>query len=122
MTRYFEAGPEHAVETARDMDPERRLPPGQGIRPGLMRLHLSVYEPNDECQPHPSLPTLGELLAKNVDTTTGLLRYEMEGVPLAMDPAPLTELPAEYLDYRVSPGCSFVTHEALERAKSLGRT
>jgi len=36
-------------------------------------MHLSVYESNDECAPHPSLPTLGELLAKNVDPATGLL-------------------------------------------------
>jgi len=116
MTRYFYAGPEYAVEIARDMDPGRTLPSGQGIKSGVMRMRLSVYEPNDECDPHPSLPTLGELLAKNIDPRTGLLSYDMQGVPLTMDPAPLRELPAEYLDYRVSPGCGFVTHEALERA------
>src|SRR5712691_8104669 len=104
------------------MDPGRTLPTGQGIKPGVMRMHLSVYEPNDEYARHPSLPTLGELLAKNVDPTTGLLTYDMQGVPLTMDPAPLRELPAEYLEYRVSPGCSFVTHEALDRSGKSGRT
>jgi hypothetical protein len=81
-----------------------------------MKMSISVYEPDDDPQPHPSLPTLEELLAKMVDAKTGLLTYEFQGVTLTMDPKPLRDLPAQYLGYRAGPGCSFVTHEALQRA------
>jgi hypothetical protein len=71
--------------------------------------------------PMGSLPTLRDLLAKSVDPTTGLLKYDIFGVPLTMDPAPLRALPREYLDYRVGPGCSFVTHEALAHGSASNR-
>jgi len=118
MAKYFDATDEYGVETTRDMDTGRTLPPGAGLKSGTMRLHFTVYEPGDPCEPHPSLPTLGELLARNVDPQTGLLTFDRFGVPLSMDPAPLRELPREYLDYRVTPGCTFVTHDAIARTRA----
>ena len=84
--------------------------------PGLMRAFLTVYEPGDDA--HPSLPTLREFIDRHLDTATGLVRYEMLGTTLAIDPLPLRQLPVEYLEYRVSPGSSFVTFEALKRVRT----
>jgi hypothetical protein len=117
MTKYFGAADRFGVRTTQDMDPAH---PGTRLMPGIMKASLSVYEPSDECQPHPSLPTLGELLEK-VDPKTGVLTFDYVGRPLSMDAAPLLALPAEYRGYRVSPGCSFVTLEALGRVKTRGR-
>jgi hypothetical protein len=113
MSKYFSATDEFRIETSQDMDPERK---GTHIMPGLMRAHITVYEPGDDA--HPSLPTLRDFLAKHIDPNTGLLTYEMLGSKLTLDPTPLRQLPAEYLDYRLSPGASFVTHEALNRARA----
>src|SRR2546425_9305635 len=93
-----------------------RLVPGAGRKSGVMKGHITVYEPGDYA--HPSLPTLREFITKNMDASTGILTFDAPGnVRLSMDPAPLREFPAEYLEYRVSPGCTFVTHDALTRAK-----
>ena len=113
MCRYFTATDELAVETTQDMDPEHR---GTRPMPGLMKAMVTIYEPVDDA--HPSLPTLREFLAKHTDTESGLVRYDFFGPTLTIDPTPLLELPPEYLDYRVGPGCSFVTHEALTRSRS----
>lgn len=116
MAKYFDAGDEFRVETTQNMDPFNRLPPGAGMKRGLMKAHVTVYEPNDECSP--TLPTLREFLATNTDEA-GVLTFNAPGnVRLSMDPTPLRQLPAEFLDSRVSPGASFVTHEALARAKA----
>ena len=116
MCKYFSAEDEYAVETIRDMDPERK---GTRVMSGRMKAHLTVYEPGDD--PHPSLPTLRAFLADHLDAKTGLLSYELSGPRLLTDPAPLMALPAEYMDYRVSPGASFVTHEALKHSPSSTR-
>ena len=84
--------------------------------PGLMKAMVTIYEPNDD--PHPSLTTLREFLAKHTDPTSGLVSYEFVGPTLTIDPTPLLQLPAEYLDYRVGPGSSFVTNEALAWSRS----
>jgi hypothetical protein len=76
-----------------------------------MRAFITVYEPGDDA--HPSLPTLRAFLADHTDSHTGLLSYDRLGPKLTIDPAPLLALPEEYLDYRVSLGATFVTHEAL---------
>jgi hypothetical protein len=115
MCKYFTARDDLAVEATRDMD---RAHPGTRVTPGLMKASLTVYEPEDD--PHPSLPTLREFLAQHHEPETGLLRYDFLGTVLAIDPAPLLALPPEYLDYRISPGSSFVSHEALARAKLSG--
>ena len=112
MCKYFSAGDEYAVETTRDMDPEQK---GTHVMPGRMKAHLTVYEPEDFA--HPSLPTLRDFLADYTNPDTGLLSYEMLGPKLTIDPAPLRALPEEYLDYRVSPGASFVTQEALSGSR-----
>jgi hypothetical protein len=79
-----------------------------------MRALLEVCEPPEECSP--TLPTLREFLEKYTDAVSGLLHLDrVLGEPLRMDPAPLRELPARYLDYRVMPGYSSVWHDALER-------
>jgi hypothetical protein len=117
MCKYFDATDEFGVETTQDMDPFHKLAPGAGMKSGIMKAHITVYEPGDNA--HPSLPTLREFLDKNVDPTTGILTFSAPGnVRLSMDPAPLRALPSEHLDYRVGPGCSFVTHEALAMAKA----
>ena len=110
VCKYFTAGDEYAVETTRDMDPERR---GNRVVSGLMKAHITVYEPGD--YGHPSLPTLRAFLADHIEPTTGLLSYTRLGPKLTIDPAPLMALPEEYLGYRVSPGATFVTHEALRQ-------
>ena len=112
MCKYFSAGDEYAVETTRDMDPEQK---GTRVMSGRMKAHLTVYEPGDHA--HPSLPTLRAFLSDYIDPKTGLLSYEILGPKLTIDPAPLMALPEEYLDYGVSPGASFVTHEALELSR-----
>ena len=114
MCKYFTAGDEYSVETTRDMDPERR---GNRVVSGLMKAHVTVHEPGDYA--HPSLPTLRAFLADYIEPTTGLLSYTMLGPKLTIDPAPLLALPKEYLDYRVSPGATFVTHEALRHAQGV---
>ena len=82
-----------------------------------MRAFLTVYEPGDDA--HPSLPTLREFIDRHQDhPATRLVRYEMSGTTLAIDPLPLRQLPVEYLEYRVSPGSSFVTFEALKRKRT----
>ena len=113
MCKYFTATDDLAIETTQDMDPERR---GNNLKSGLMKAHLTVYEPGEYA--HPSLPTLRDFLAEHTDPKTRLVRYDILGPTLTIDPAPLLELPQEYLDYRVSPGASFVTHEALARSRS----
>jgi hypothetical protein len=115
MCKYFTATDEFAVKTTRDMDPEHR---GTRLRPGLMKAMVTIYEPNDD--PHPSLPTLREFLATHTDPESGLVRYDRFGPMLSIDPAPLLQLPPEYLDYRVGPGSSFVTDDALALARSKG--
>jgi hypothetical protein len=115
MCKYFTATDEFAVKTTRDMDPEHR---GTRLRPGLMKAMVTIYEPNDD--PHPSLPTLREFLATHTDPESGLVRYDRLGPMLSIDPAPLLQLPPEYLDYRVGPGSSFVTDDALALARSKG--
>ena len=112
MCKYFSAGDEYAVETTRDMDPEQR---GTHVMSGRMKAHLTVYEPGDSCSP--TLPTLRQFLADYTDPKTGLLSYQILGPKLTIDPAPLLALPKEYLDYGVSPGASFVTHEALSGSR-----
>jgi hypothetical protein len=115
MCKYFTATDEFAVKTTRDMDPEHR---GTRLMPGLMKAMVTIYEPNDD--PHPSLPTLREFLATHTDPESGLVRYDRFGPMLSIDPAPLLQLPPEYLDYRVGPGSSFVTDDALALARSKG--
>lgn len=116
MARSFDAADKFAVERTEDMDPFHTLAPGTGTRSGVMKAHVTVWEQGDK--PHESQPTLREFLAKNVDPTTDVLTFTAHtGVRLSMDPTPLRELPAEYLDRRVSPGCTFVTDEARERAR-----
>jgi hypothetical protein len=95
------------------MDPERK---GTRLMPGLMKAHITVYEPGDYA--HPSLPTLRTFLADYTEPNTGLLSYDRLGPKLTIDPAPLLALPEEYLDYRVSLGATFVTHEALRRTQA----
>jgi hypothetical protein len=99
MCKYFTATDEFAVPTTRDMDPEHR-----GTR---------LIDDAD-----PSLPTLREFLATNTDPTSGLTSYALLGPRLTIDPAPLLRLPPEYLAYRVGPGASFVTDEALAWSRS----
>ena len=77
---------------------------------------VTIYEPADDA--HPSLPTLREFLAKHTDPESGLVSYDFFGPTLRIDPAPFLQLPPEYLDYRVGPGSSFVTNEALARSRS----
>ena len=113
MCKYFTASDEFAVSTTQDMDPERR---GTHVMRGQMKAMISVFEPIDD--PHPSLPTLREFLAKHTDPESGLVSYELRGPKLTIDPAPLLALPQEYFDYRVGPGASFVTDEALEWSRS----
>ena len=50
--------------------------------------------------------------------------YIEHGEHFPIDPAPLLQLPPEYLDYRVGPGSSFVTDEALawSRSRRSGQT
>lgn len=115
MAKYFQATSDFGIEGVQEMDPTH--PGGAGIKSGIMTAFLRVYEPDDECRPHPSLPTLREFLAKNVDQATGILTFNVRRGPLSMDATPLRGLPPAYLDYRVSPGFSFVTHEALARAQ-----
>jgi len=112
MCKYFSAGDEFAVKTTRDMDPERK---GTRVMSGLMKAHITVYEPGEYA--HPSLLTLRDFLVTHTDPNTGLLSYDRLGPTLVIDPAPLIALPTEYLDYRVSPGASFVTHEALRSVR-----
>ena len=113
MCKHFTATDEHAVEAIKDMDPERR---GTRVMAGLMKAMVTIYEPGDA--PHPSLPTLREFLAKHTDPESGIVSYDFLGPTLMIDPTPLLQLPPEYLDYRVGPGSSFVTHEALARSRS----
>ncbi|MDQ2912779.1 MAG: hypothetical protein M3T56_05930 [Chloroflexota bacterium] len=113
MCKYFDASDDLAVETTRDMDP---VHPGKQSR-GLMKAHITVYEPDDYA--HPSLPTLRAFLAIHTDPATGLVRYDLLGPTLAINPSPLLKLPEEYLEYRVSPGASFVSYEALARTRAL---
>jgi hypothetical protein len=113
MCKYFTATDDLAVETKRDMDPAH---PGARLMPGLMKARVTVYEPADEA--HPSLPTLREFLAKHTNPESGLVSFDYLGPTLTIDPAPLLQLPPEYLDYRVGPGSSFVTHEALASSGS----
>jgi len=84
--------------------------------PGLMKAFLTIFEPNDDA--HPSLLTLREFLAENTDRESGLVSYALLGPRLTIDPAPLLQLPPEYLEYRVGPGASFVTDEALAWSRS----
>lgn len=110
MPRYISAADEHQIETSRDMDPQR---PGTRIMPGLARAHLTVYEPGEECLS--ALPTVADILTKYVDPESGLVSLQrLIGLDLRLDPAALRDLPP---DLRVSPGYSFVTHEALALAK-----
>jgi hypothetical protein len=113
MCKYFTATDEFAVSATQDMDPEHR---GVHLMPGQMKAMITIYEPIDE--PHQSLPTLREFLAKHTDPESGLLKYDVMGPTLTIDPAPLLQLPPEYLDYRVGPGSSFVTDEALAWSRS----
>lgn len=113
MCKYFAATDEFAVPTTQDMDPERR---GARLMPGRMKAMLTIYEPIDDA--HPSLPTLREFLAKHTDRKSGLVSYDLAGPTLTIDPMPLLQLPPEYLDYRVGPGSTFVTDEALTWSRS----
>ena len=113
MCKYFTATDEFAVPTTQDMDPEHR---GTRLMPGRMKAFLTIYEPNDDA--HPSLLTLRDFLAENTDPESGLVSYALLGPRLTIDPAPLLQLPPEYLDYRVGPGASFVTDEALAWSRS----
>jgi hypothetical protein len=113
MCKSFTATDEFAVSTTQDMDPERR---GTRVMPGLMKATITIFEPADE--PHPSLPTLREFLARHTDPRSRLVTYAIMGPTLTIDPAPLLQLPPEYLDYRVGPGATFVTDEALRWSRS----
>ena len=114
MCKNFIADDEYAIETTHNMNPAG---PEPAMRAGLMKAHISVWEPGEYA--HPTLPNLREFLAKNTDPKTRLLSYTVIGSnTLTIDPTPLRELPAEYLEYRVSPGCSFVTHEAHRRMQA----
>jgi len=119
MSKYFDATDEFAIAATDELGPPgtRR---GASIATGRMKAHLTVWEPEDE--EHPTLPTLREFLRRHVDQQTRLLTYAFDGWSLVMDAAPLLELPAHYLDYRVSPGATFVTDEALERSRGGGTT
>jgi hypothetical protein len=117
MSRYFEATDEFAIESIEEMDPVH--PGGAGRKRGMRRACVHIWEPPET--PHPSLPTLRELLAQRLDAGSGILTVEVAGESLRMDAAPLQALPPEYLDLRVSPGCVFVTHEARERAAQQSR-
>jgi hypothetical protein len=75
---------EFAVETTRDMDPERN---GTRVMSGLMKAHITVYSPGEYA--HPSLPTLRDFLFAHTDPNTGLLSYDRLGPKLVIDPAPL---------------------------------
>jgi hypothetical protein len=74
MCKDFTAGDEYAIETTRDMDPERN---GSRVMPGVMKAHIMVYEPGDDA--HPSLPTLRDFLADHTDRNTGLLSFDRLG-------------------------------------------
>jgi hypothetical protein len=113
MCKYFTATDDLALRTTQDMDPERR---GTRLMPGLMKAMLTIYEPDDDA--HPSLPTLREFLAEHTDPKSGLVIYNLLGPALTIDPTPMLQLPPEYLDYRVGPGASFVTDEALAFSQS----
>lgn len=76
-----------------------------------MRAFITVYEPGDEADP--SLPTLLQFLSQNTDPRTGILTYRRTGHSLSFDPAPLRALPAQYLQYNVSPGATFAPHDTL---------
>src|SRR6266404_1170679 len=108
MSKWFTATDDLAVETKKDMNPAG---PGTRVMAGLMKAMVKVYEPGEVADP--SLPTLWEFLAKHTDPKSGLVSYDYAGPTLTIDPRPLRQLPPEYLDYRVGPGSSFVTHEAL---------
>lgn len=120
MPKCFRATDELAVEATRDIrGKERCLVPGTAGERGQLRLYLTVWEPGDTA--HPSLPTLRQFLDHYTDQATGILTYDWQGQRLAMDAAPLRDLPVRYSECRVSPGVSFVTHEALELARTAGR-
>ncbi len=116
--KYFTASDDYAVATTQDMDPLR---PGGRLAPGLIKAMVNVYEPGDGCEPHPSLPTLRQLISQHTDEATGLLAFTAPGsarpgypgLMLKFDPAPLRDIPP---DWRASYGCSFVTLEALKSA------
>ena len=110
MPKYFHAAEDLSIETSQDMDPERR---GTHLLSGRARAHLTVYEPGEECSS--TLPTIADMLRTYVDPATGLLSLQLIiGLDLKIDPTPLRELPQ---DLRVSPGYSFVTYDAMRRAK-----
>jgi hypothetical protein len=113
VPQYFSAGSEFEVETTQDMNPHK---PGTEIMPGMAKAHLTVYEEGEECST--TLPTVGDLLAKHVDPSSGLLSLRGlmgRDLDLKMDPTPLRALSQ---DRRVGPGMSFVTHAARNRART----
>lgn len=93
MCKYFDASDTYRVETTRDTDPLHTLPAGAGLKTGVMKAHITVYELGDEASP--TLPTLREFLARHTDPKTDLLSYDMLGTLLTIDPAPLRALPTE---------------------------
>jgi hypothetical protein len=117
MSSCFDAGDEFAIAATHAVGPPGTSR-GASMATGRMKAHLMVWEPEDD--EHPTLPTLGEFLHRHMDERTRLLTYPFDGYSLVMDAAPLLELPARYLAYRVSPGASFVTDEALELSRGAG--
>ena len=113
MPQYFSAASDLEIETTQDMNPHQ---PGRANLNGMARAHLTVYEAGEQCSA--TLPTIGDLLTTYVDRQTGLLSLQrFVGLDLKIDPAPLRRLDH---GLRVSPGYSFVTHEARERAAHGG--
>jgi hypothetical protein len=114
MSKRFDAADAFGVATTHAVGPPGTLR-GAAIATGRMKAHLTIWEPEDE--EHPTLPTLREFLQQHLEPRTRRLTYAFDGRSLVIDATPLFELPARYLDYRVSPGASFVTDEALELSR-----
>lgn len=108
MPIFLQATPELGVETTQDMSPGQ---PGDAVNSGIARASLTVYAEGEPCSE--TLPTVGDLLG-DVDPKTGLLHLDrFTGIGLAIDAAPLRDLPR---GLRVSPGYGFITHEARRAA------
>jgi hypothetical protein len=116
MPKYFDATDELAIETTDHIELLRRRAPNAAPVRGRMKAHLTIWEPEDSADS--SLPTLREFVKKRVDLDGLFLSYDWQGRLLTIDAAPLFELPSAYLDYKVSPGATFVTEDALEFARA----
>lgn len=106
--KEFHATPDLEIETTAEMDPSR---PGQRST-GFLRACVTVYDETDKVSP--TLPTIREVLARQVDSATGLLVLRSDR-RLRIDPSPLRSLSPHL---KVSEGASFITRAARERLDS----